>query len=942
MPELNDHPYASFLHRVEKPARYLGGEYNQILKDPRSVRVSLALAFPDLYDIGMSHLGTKILYSIVNEEPDLLCERAFAPWPDMETELRRRGLPILTCENRRPLSEFDAVGFSLQYELTFTNVLNVMDLCGIPLRNADRAENDPLILAGGPVATQPEPMAPFIDVFLIGDAEEKLPELLRKLADCRDAGLSRRETLIELARLGGLYCPDLYETQIDPRGGFEVVTGPVVPDIPERPRRVILEDIDRYPFPDDSPVAAAEAIFDRMSVEIARGCTEGCRFCQAGMIYRPVRERDPGAIIDTVLSAIEKGGYDEAGLTTLSTADYSCISPLMSELMKRLKEKRVSLSVASLRAYGVDENTLDEMASFRAQGLTFAPEAGTQRMRDVINKNVTEEDLTRTAHRVFSRDWKRMKLYFMIGLPSEADEDVAGIMQTGHRMKQIGQQYHRHAAGITVSVSSHVPKPHTPFQWVAMDSIEEIERKQDILWDLARRYHLEFRRHDPRTSLLEGIIGRGDRRVAETIELAWRGGARFDGWNDLLNWDAWLSALDESGIDPQLYLGTIATDARLPWDHLDMQLEPRFLLRDYKRALKDKLSPPCGKPVGAQVHHTNVEEHDADERLLVCYNCGVACDLDQMRSERREFLTRLGALTPVTESAARAERIAKQERVRRGETPHEFHQGEPVRVRLQFTKTGADAMTGHLDLVRKLPRILRRAGLPTYYTQGYHPKPAISFGPALALGIESCGELAEVKLISRLEPTEILQRLNEVAEDGLRFLGCRILEPGEPGLASVIQRADYLIRLRGPDERHGHEPSVHDEAEAPSRLGDEVEAALAAFDTTRELPITITRKKREKQVDLKQVVEVLRIAESEDRGRLPEALAASLPPLTLYLRLRLDGPAQVKPQEVLSAVLRRELELSPVDLIRVGLWSVHEGELLSPLEPGISALGARG
>ncbi|HKI83517.1 MAG TPA: TIGR03960 family B12-binding radical SAM protein, partial [Candidatus Krumholzibacteria bacterium] len=452
MSRLKAHPYASFLHEVEKPARYIGGEYNQIVKDPRSVRVQLALAFPDLYDIGMSHLGTKILYSLVNKREDMLCERAFAPWPDMEAQLRTHGLPVLSLETHRSLAEFDALGFSLQYELTFTNLLNILDLCGIPLHGEDRNESHPLILAGGPVATQPEAMAPFVDVFLIGDAEEKLPELLIQLADCKEEGLSRQDTLLALAKLDGLYCPALYETAVVDRGGFEVVTAPRHADVPAAPRRCIVDDLDRYPFPDDSPVAAAEAIFDRMSVEIARGCTEGCRFCQAGMIYRPVRERDPEQIVDTLISALEKGGYDEAGLTTLSTADYSCISPLIKRVMEKLRPEKVSLSIASLRAYGLDEELLDEISSVRATGLTFAPEAGTQRMRDVVNKNISEEDITRTAHRVFSRGWNRMKLYFMIGLPSEEDEDVAGIMELGHKMKEIGRGYHRAKAGVTVAV----------------------------------------------------------------------------------------------------------------------------------------------------------------------------------------------------------------------------------------------------------------------------------------------------------------------------------------------------------------------------------------------------------------------------------------------------------------------------------------------------------
>lgn len=928
----SEHPYASFLHRVEKPARYLGGEYNQTVKDPQKARISLALAFPDLYDIGMSHLGTKILYSLVNEQEDLLCERAFAPWPDMEKELRERGLPVLTCENRRPLSDFEVVGFSLQYELTFTNLLNLLDLSGIPLRGADRGDDDPIVLAGGPTATQPEPIAPFVDCFLIGDAEEALPAFLRRVADCREQGLDRSSMLIELSKQPGIYCPQLYETGIDPRSGFEVVRQPLHGGVPERPVRQIVDDLGRFPFPDDSPVAAAEAIFDRMSVEIARGCTEGCRFCQAGMIYRPVRERDPEEIIDTVVRAVEKGGYDEAGLTTLSTADYSCISPLMSKIMRRLREKKVSLSVASLRAYGLDEPTLDEMASYRAQGLTFAPEAGTQRMRDVINKNVGEEDITRTAHRVYERGWKRMKLYFMIGLPTETDEDVAGIMEMGRRMKEIGAEYHGRRAEITVSVSSHVPKPHTPFQWVAMDSMEEIERKQDLLQELSRRYRLEFRRHDPRTSLLEGILGRGDRRVAEVVERAWRKGCRFDGWDEQLNWPAWVEALEESGIDPALYLGTIALDARTPWDHLDMQLEERFLQTDYKRAMKSKLSPPCGKPAGAQVHPADIAHHDADTRRLVCYHCGVACDMDGMRTERREFLAKLGAFEPRSGEQARASREAKQERIARGAAPHELGQGEPLRVRLQMRKLGADAMTGHLDLVRKLPRIFRRAEIEVFYTEGYHPKPSITFGPALPLGVQSLGEVFEIKLVRcvdedgaqrRPDPADLLRRLNAVAEDGLDFVSCEILEEGERRLGKLLDEAHYLAapQIGGDD--------------ASTRIDSNwVDERIAAFREAEHWPLSVRRKRKVHDFDLRELLTDLERVEVEELSEIEAALTRPWEGPLVRMSLRLDGPAQLKPVEVLRSILDvDELELPPVRLLRTGF------ALRAP-EPGPAAEAA--
>lgn len=879
------------LKRVEKPGRYLGNEVNAQVKDMAEVDLKIALVMPETYEIAQSNLGLQILYEVANRIPGVAAERVYAPWVDLEKVLREEKVPLFSLESKIPLSEFDLIGISLPYELSYTNILTMFDLAGIPFWAKDRAEGFPLVIGGGNQSFNPEPVADFFDGFVVGDGEEALVEIIGKLREWKKAPGPKKDLLRDLSSLRGFYVPSFFEIDYQEDQTIAAIR-PLRPDY-AGVQKAIVKDLDQAAFPVAPVVPAIKTVHDRLAVEVQRGCVRSCRFCQAGYIYRPERQRSPEKVLELIEEAMENTGSEEISLLSLSVGDYGCLVPLVRELSDRYAERKVSISLPATRTDTFSPEVIQEVKRVRKTGFTIAPEAGTPRLRRVINKGNSREDLYKTVENIFSEEWQLIKFYYMCGLPFETEEDLAGIIEEGHGALEIGRKYSRRVQ-INLNVSPHVPKPFTPFQWEAQDSVAETKRKIYFMKDRVRDRGLHFKYHDPEQSYLEGVFARGDRRLARAIVRAWELGARFDGWDEFFNLEVWQRAFQETSIDPDFYVTRErAKEEVLPWDHLFIDLKKEFLWQERERSRAEAFTHDCS----------------TDK----CTVCGV-CDYKQIldvnykispeKGTTLRFTTRGRKLSELDAPAAQPWRGKKS--LSAGGIPsenglnaltEEKREGPQVSLpksfsiyRCRFTKTGEAAFLSHLEIMGVLKRALARSRVNLRFSEGFHPQPKLALGQPTPTGVESLSEYFDIEISGEIAGDFVAQ-MNHTLPRGLEVLSCQKLTPGTPSISAsmvgVVWRVDFGRKYPGGKRA--------------------LEERILWMKAQASLMVTRRREKGDKQVDIRPYIESVEWLSDES--------------ISIVTKVLPQG--STRPQEVLQHLFENSEEKIPAIRV-VKMDSLHQ------------------
>ena len=806
------------LQSVLKPSRYTGGEWNAVHKDWDSVACRWALALPDVYEVGMSNLGLAILYEILNSEKDIVAERVYAPWTDMEAEMRARQMPLFSLESKHEVAAFDFLGFSLQYEMIYSNVLNMLDLAGIPLWSKDRSEDMPFIVGGGPCVYNVEPLADFFDFFIIGEGEDAVRDVSKALMDWKEAGRpgGRRGFLESLLEIPGLYVPSFYQPEYTgegEQGDFKALK-PLSPKAKPIIYKRVIKDMNTAKSVEHPLVPFMDIVHNRIMLELFRGCSRGCRFCQAGICYRPARERREEKLRKMARQLVDSSGYDEMSLTSLSSADYSCLGRLVDDLLADFKEEKVSFSLPSLRIDSFSIDLAHKMQQVRKSGLTFAPEAGTQRLRDVINKGVTEENLLTACGAAFRQGWKQVKLYFMMGLPTETDEDIIGIADLAKKVVDLYTEIKgRRGVKVTISVSCFVPKPFTPFQWFGQLPIEEFQRRQKLLKEHIRDRAITFNYHDARLSVIEGVLARGDRRLAKVIYQAWADGAKFDGWTDLYKDEIWHGAFAKCGIDLSYYNARHRDFAEpLPWAHTSPGVNAEFLRREWEKAMQGALTEDCRRgrcsACGICTNlKVNVVDFAKEEELIKAEEAFAA----SVRGEGETVKEALGSGAADGEGTFKP---AKKEKALKGSPQHPGTQRKLYKYRAEITKGEELRYVSHLDYANIFLRAFDRSKLPMAYSEGFNPHMKVAFASALSLGVTSRAEYMDFELTKEVAQPEVWDKLKAQLPPGVEVRELKLLHEKAPALMAQTDEARYslLVPYAGTEEEAKAAVSAYNKA----------------------------------------------------------------------------------------------------------------------------------